>query len=354
MTRATVFISRQPHFAPRGFSLVELMVAMALSLILLGGVVAIFASSKTTYETTDRLSRIQENGRFALDTITRDIRSSGYVGCSYRAPFRNSLNHGTNVLWNFEHAVQGYEAASDGFAPTLDASVIINPAAGSDILVVRYPRHDSRTVRVAARMEDPDDDITLDTAGASAIEANDVVMISDCDGREVFEVSAKTGDVISHTASAPGEGAASASPGNASGEFGRAFTANAEVIPVETAVYFLRDSTTPGGGTSLWRRIGGGGAAQELVEGVEAMQVAYGETSGSDVVYRRADEVADWANVVSVTVALLVRSPSEYGGQVEDRSFALLGDLGEVIPAPNDRRMRQIFTTTVNIRNATL
>src|SRR5690606_32670244 len=46
-----------------GFSVVELMVAMAISLLLLAGVVAIFSSSRSSYETTTRLSRIQENGR---------------------------------------------------------------------------------------------------------------------------------------------------------------------------------------------------------------------------------------------------------------------------------------------------
>jgi len=51
----------------RGFSIVELMVAVAISLLLLTGVVAIFVSSKTSYETNERFSRIEENGRFALD-----------------------------------------------------------------------------------------------------------------------------------------------------------------------------------------------------------------------------------------------------------------------------------------------
>ena len=51
----------------RGFSVIELMVAMAISLLLLGGVISIFVSSKSSYETNERLSRIQENGRFALN-----------------------------------------------------------------------------------------------------------------------------------------------------------------------------------------------------------------------------------------------------------------------------------------------
>ena len=52
-----------------GFGVVELMVAMAISLLLLGGVVTLFTSSKTTYERVEHLSRIQETGRFALEAI---------------------------------------------------------------------------------------------------------------------------------------------------------------------------------------------------------------------------------------------------------------------------------------------
>src|SRR5690349_20318598 len=77
--------------ASSGITLVELMVGMTLSLILLAGVLAIFASSRKTYETIDRLSRIQESGRFALETIVHDLRAAGYIGCRNRAPFFSAL-----------------------------------------------------------------------------------------------------------------------------------------------------------------------------------------------------------------------------------------------------------------------
>ena len=57
---------RRPLNAPiraAGFSLVELMVAITLSLLLLTGVVAIFSSSRVSYDSTLQLSRIQDTGR---------------------------------------------------------------------------------------------------------------------------------------------------------------------------------------------------------------------------------------------------------------------------------------------------
>ncbi len=62
----------------RGFTLVELMVAMVIGLILLGGVYTVFFSSVTTYRQTAGLSRLQENGRFALELLGQELRNAGY------------------------------------------------------------------------------------------------------------------------------------------------------------------------------------------------------------------------------------------------------------------------------------
>jgi prepilin-type N-terminal cleavage/methylation domain-containing protein len=62
----------------RGFTLIELMVAMALSLFLVGGVVLMYASSKAAYLDSNQLSRLQENIRFASDYMVRDIRNAGF------------------------------------------------------------------------------------------------------------------------------------------------------------------------------------------------------------------------------------------------------------------------------------
>jgi type IV pilus assembly protein PilW len=62
------------------------MIAMLLGVFLIGGVMQIFISSKQTYRMQENLSRLQENGRFALDFIGRDIRMTGYWGCLSKVP----------------------------------------------------------------------------------------------------------------------------------------------------------------------------------------------------------------------------------------------------------------------------
>ncbi len=62
----------------RGFSLVELMIALALSLFLLGILYITYISARNTATDTEALSRFQENIRFASDHLVRDLRNTGF------------------------------------------------------------------------------------------------------------------------------------------------------------------------------------------------------------------------------------------------------------------------------------
>lgn len=62
----------------RGFSLVELMVALTLGAFLIGAVITAFVAARTTATETETLSRAQENVRFASDYLIRDIRNAGF------------------------------------------------------------------------------------------------------------------------------------------------------------------------------------------------------------------------------------------------------------------------------------
>jgi type IV pilus assembly protein PilW len=356
------------HKRSRGFSLVELMVAMTLSLILLGGVIAIFSSSRTTYETNDRMARIQESGRFALDSIVRDLRASGYIGCSVAATFRNKLNNPNTLLWDFSRTLQGFDGQGTAFVPdTLDAGLLtasdtsftVGLTPSTDVLVVRTPRPGTPLARVIQPIPNGTDAVVIDPATQDAFKANDVLMISDCNERAVFEVTARNGNALSHDEST---GSTGGTPGNDDPDLGYAYAevsegGGAEVLAVNTVIYFLgkRDGAPANAPPSLWRRVASG-PAEELVEGVENLQIAYGQTTGVNAVtYRKAGDITNWNNVVSVNIALLVRSQSEYGNDRDGGTYDLISStLGARITTPNDRHLRQVFATTVSLRNATL
>lgn len=72
-----------------GIGLVELMIAMTLSLVIGAAVIQVFLSQRQTYRTQDDMARVQENARFAFEQIAQDIRQVGYWGCSRKATIVN-------------------------------------------------------------------------------------------------------------------------------------------------------------------------------------------------------------------------------------------------------------------------
>jgi type IV pilus assembly protein PilW len=67
-----------PASAQRGFSLVELMVAMAIGLIMTLVIAEMFVGNKRTYTVQDENARLQENARFAFSLLSRQIRIAGF------------------------------------------------------------------------------------------------------------------------------------------------------------------------------------------------------------------------------------------------------------------------------------
>lgn len=65
----------------RGFTLIEMMVALILSVIILAGVISVYMSVKQQYQYQHSLAIIQTNGRFSLGFLTRQIRMAGNQRC---------------------------------------------------------------------------------------------------------------------------------------------------------------------------------------------------------------------------------------------------------------------------------
>ena len=65
----------------RGFTMVELMVALLLGLVLIGGVINVFLTSGQTLRLNQNLSRVHENARFGVEMFVRESREAGMVPC---------------------------------------------------------------------------------------------------------------------------------------------------------------------------------------------------------------------------------------------------------------------------------
>ncbi len=103
-----------------GFSILEVLIAIVISLILLAGVLQIFLNSKNTYNLDTGYAELQENGRFIENYIIHTIRLAGY-----RSP-PVQLNEFTPVSSIFTTALP-YVSGTDGTGPN-----------GSDTITIRY------------------------------------------------------------------------------------------------------------------------------------------------------------------------------------------------------------------------
>jgi type IV pilus assembly protein PilW len=237
----------------RGVSLVELMIALALSAFLLLGLAQVFAASRAAYQTAEALGRVQENGRVGLDLVSRDLRMAGHMGCassqsratqpSGSAPPFYSRMSTTRVapetapfLFRFDVAVQGFEydsfatnpgatvdqsanpvppAAADRteWAPNLPPVLATplfaganDPVVGSDIIVVRYFTPEAAVVTNA--LSSTASPLTINFANAPAdfftqdgtnIAGSGIFAVSDCNQFSVFQPRATPANAATGT-----------------------------------------------------------------------------------------------------------------------------------------------------------
>ena len=337
----------------RGVSLIELMVSITIGLILMAGVLSIFLSSKVTYFANEKTARLQENGRVALDLVTHDVRSAGYMGCARAVPFTSTLNSSTSLLWNYAIPLQGFEASGTGtWSPALAAGTL-NPAPinDSDVLVVRALDRDGISRRVQA-------DLTGATASPvvlspTAVPVGTIMLITDCQAASVFEATgftAGTPATILHAVGGP-------TPGNQTTDLGWLYRTGARIAPMQTFIYYVANDPVTGE-PSLYRQTGATQPADLLIEGVQALQISYAEDTNGDRiadVHRPTNTVASWDDVLSVSLAMLIRS-AEQGTEVDAKTYQLLPTAvgGKLINPVDDRRMRMVFTTTIALRNRAL
>ncbi|MEZ5581871.1 MAG: PilW family protein [Candidatus Competibacteraceae bacterium] len=109
----------------RGVGLVEIMLALALGLLLTGGLINIFLANKQSYTFNQGLSRLQENSRFALEALTRDLQKADYRNMPTDARF---VPQGSDTYHNFVDGCESTDTScdvdDDGSADTLYGDVL--------------------------------------------------------------------------------------------------------------------------------------------------------------------------------------------------------------------------------------
>lgn len=305
----------------RGLTLIEVMVAITISLFLLGGVIQVFSSNKQVYRVQDASARIQESGRFALHFLIRDIRMADFWGCLGSFPQVN--NHLRN------NADNPFNLSNGGITGTDNDGL-----NGSDTLSLFGGASDSLSI------DDHQVQNVIFTVSTNDHGLNDFdyVLATDCENADLLEVTnASDGNNNTITANT---GNVTEGPGNATGpttEYSPA--GGATLYKFEGTTYFLATGTS--GEPSLFRTINDG-TPVELVESVENMQIEYGEDTDDDGAANRYLAAGAGGLVlsqaVSIRITLTVRSVEDNVSINQDANTG-------------DYRLRRTFTSTTTIRN---
>ncbi len=361
MNNVEIFSTKTRVCLQAGISLVEIMVAMTLSLILTLGVSQIYMSSKQSYRLQEAQSRLQESGRLALELLSDDIRQAGYLGCpSAGTNPPNEIALPMTGLAGVEHiaatAVTGYEASGNGWLPAHPANWIPvpqNAMTGTDVINIFYAHPCGGQVQALVPGMSANPTVNIAPAntcsinqsancGGGSCSSGDILVLADCNYIEIFRADAVVGNAISIVGVA----------GNTRDHFNFNHNVDAEVMVMESHTYFIRSLN---GEPSLYRDENANGASpQPIVEGVEDMQILYGLYTGLNCQepyqYKTAADVGinNWQCVTAVRIDLTLRTTGDEGrnftvSPTNPCTGAAIGDA--------DHRLRRCFSTTINLRN---
>lgn len=368
--------------ATNGLTLVELMVAIAVALILLAGVIQLFVSNKKAYRIQEGASVLNENFRYAIGQLEYSIRMAGHWGgakesairvrndvaplndCALSPAFRNI----SGVDQNIAFGVEGFDGKA---TPPIDCIPASHYLRDTDVLLVRYASA-GRECLAATRAQE-----------ATCIASN-----PDLSEQRMLRAAASYGaDVFvgKNFNGLYGPSGSSTSPDimPADSSTDRDLVGN---YRVNFEVYFVRRCNTPAlldnkdeeracsGGTTdvptLSRLVLRGNrlTLEDLVSGVEQFQVTYGVDDDSDRTPNRFLNASDvrngdgkgplWNKVTATRLSLVMRNNEKDATHTEGTTIYRLygGEDGTAIqykPASPDADLfhRRAFSISVQSRN---
>jgi type IV pilus assembly protein PilW len=359
----------KPIHNQAGFSIVELMVASVIGLIILSGAVAVFSSNNASGAMSGSMSRVQESGRVAMDILANDLRMAGYQGCADTDTISANViaNNAPNIAMP-ETSLQGAEVSlASAWQPSMPTDlgpISSDPLPGTDVV---YVQHGSgRTAILATNMTNANTNpISLDR-NPDNLAAGDLVMISDCTSVDVFRATAVDDSVANNVS------LGFAATQNSQANLSRAYTVTGDplstamrVMRFEAHAYYVANTDRF---DSNGDRIPAlfmldlsqpGGVAMELVEGVENMQLLYGQQmTGGQIRYVSANATnLDFEEVISVQIGLLIKSIDNVSSSDDDRVYQVAGQSigpqsgSTILKHSGGRQLRTSFNTTVRMRN---
>ncbi len=292
----------------KGFSLLEVLLAAALSMSLCIIIFYSYTTVRRLYLLNIDLNQMQNTVNFAETTLAQDIRTAGFIGC---VKLSNDLiiQHPQDINFTESTILQGYERNH----------LPVNLQSMAKIIV---PDTDSIIIEKMSNQVNP---ITKRNGYIS----NELLIASDCNNTKIIRYSAN------HFKSSFAD-----------------FSNLSQVAPLEKIIYYIGVTarTTSRGEPiyalyrkDLWRDKN---QQTEVIDGVENMQIRYAAKSSynNTLNYFSSSQITDWSRVVAVKIYLLVVSSHDVNYINQVSQF-----MGEKL-ITTDKRLHREWTMIIALR----
>jgi type IV pilus assembly protein PilW len=311
--------ARRP--AQRGFSMIELLVALAITALLIIGAVTMYSQSRTTFRAAEAVARLQENARYAMSFIETDLRMANYWGLNSRPDYIQLGGVATNACqagWatNILQFVEGYNGAK-GLACIQNADY----QNGSDVIVIRRAATDRETGNLTQSV------LYIQT---SRIQGTLFVADEDCSATD-------------ESCLPPGY-----------------LPPQSETHLLLTHAYYVSPDATGRNGVPSLRRVrliaGPAAQSEEIIAGVEDMQFQFGVDTDNNATVEYyvvpGTVIPAGARVVAVRVWLRVRSEEPDFTFRDERTYSYAGvNYTPGAAGDADRYRRLLVSKTIQLRN---
>jgi len=310
--------AKQGGFSQSGFSIVELMIAVALGIILSWAILDVTLNSSRTSRQVELTSEMVENGRYLTTLLRSELQLAGFFGRleNYSSgataqPDKCTGISTANLINGMTFPLWGADDVSAG-TTTCNGDVLLT---GSDVLLIR--RANTNAVNSTAGLDNAQHYLQ-ETITAS-----------------VLDTGANSGNFILTEA----DGSV------------------ANIREYHQAIYYVNDNNE----FNRLNLINGAYAVERLVEGVDDFQLVYGidrsgdgiaNADGGNAAYvELPSSAAEWENVVSVKVFLLLSSTSNAPGLNDPKTYAYADKAGITF---SDSKKRRLFSTVARLTNVSI
>ena len=320
----------QKRLTDQGFTLVELMVAMAISLVVMGAIFLTFKSQQDSYIIQAQITATQQNLRSAMYMLTRDIQMAGYYtnfdGNQYTMDW-DDLDGDNEVIRPLIYARNNLNVAGDNIKNNTDAIVIVK--ASSNFRQLAGSESASAST-VDATLRNVDNLV----AGKCALLVKDNLSRA-----EFFQVQEDTGAmnlIISLTEN---------------------YGENDWIYRADVIIYYVDNEDDPGDANDnddpahpkLRRKnLGSNQGAQVVAENIDNLQFRYLDSSTIPNPTLVDDPSGSEANIRAVEISLLARTANTNRGYIDPNTYNI-GDNPN--PNPSDAYRRKLLCSIVKTRN---